>query len=248
MLFQHLRDQQIDGLIQLRPILRWARNDQRCPRFIDQNGIDFIHNSKVVSALIHLVQLRFHIVTQIVKAQLIVGGIGHIASIGCHFFRVWLLWINNASGQAQGPVNFRHPIRITPGQIIVNRHNMHTLARQSIEIGREGGNQSFALTSFHFSDIALMQKYPAHELHIKGSQAQRAFRCFAAIGEGFRQKAIKRFSSLSAILKLFGFCDELLVAERFKIRLKRINLINHRAGCFDLAIIWCAKNFSGNCS
>ena len=125
---------------------------------------------------------------------------------------------------------------------------MYAFARQGIEIGWEGGNQSFALTSFHFSDIALMQKYPTHELHIKGSQAQRTFRCFAAIGEGFRQKAIKQFSSLSAILKLFGFCDELLVAERFKIRLKRINLINHRAGRFDLAIIWCAKNFSGNCS
>ena len=55
--FSQLWDQRVDGFVQLRTVLRWTRNDQRGPRFVDKDGVDLVHNREVVLTLHHLAQL-----------------------------------------------------------------------------------------------------------------------------------------------------------------------------------------------
>ena len=78
----------------------------------------------------HLAQFSLHIVAQIIKPKFIIRRIGNITGIGCRFFSLWLLRVNDPCGQAQSPIDFRHPIRIAARQIVVDRYDMHTLARQ----------------------------------------------------------------------------------------------------------------------
>ena len=196
----------------------------------------------------HLAQFGLHIVAQIIKPKLIIRRIGDITGIGRRFFIIGLLRVNNPRGQAQSPIDFRHPLRIAARQIIVDRNDMHTLPGQSIKIGRESGHQGFTLTSFHLCDIALMQEYAAHQLYIKGAQTQGALSGLAAIGKGLWQQAVQILTRCRARPQLSRLGHETLIIQSLKFRFKRVDFLDQRPGRFDLTIIWCAKNFFGKCS
>ena len=57
-------------------------NDKRCSRFINQYGIDLIDDGIMQTALYQLVLADYHIVTQVIKSQFIIGNIGNVAVVG----------------------------------------------------------------------------------------------------------------------------------------------------------------------
>ena len=122
---------------------------------------------------------------------------------------------------------------------------MHALARQRIEIGREGGNQRLALAGFHFGDIPPVQEDAADQLHIEGTQAERAMRRLAAIGKGFGQEIIQALALFEPGLELFGFRLDLVIGELLEFGLKRIDLFHDRTHGFDLAIVRRSENLFG---
>ena len=61
--------------------MRRTRDDKRCSRLIDKNGVNFIHDRKVVLTLHFLFNPNFHVVTQVVKTVFIVGTIGDVSSV-----------------------------------------------------------------------------------------------------------------------------------------------------------------------
>ena len=67
---------------------------------------------------------------------------------------------------------------------------MHALARQRIEVYRQGGHQRFALAGAHFGNFAVVQHHAAHQLYIKVAHPQHAAAGFAAHGKGLFQQAV----------------------------------------------------------
>ncbi len=57
------------------------RNNQWRTGFIDQNRVDFIDDTKVKRPLDNILNRVRHIVAQVVKTQLAVGAVGHVAGI-----------------------------------------------------------------------------------------------------------------------------------------------------------------------
>ena len=198
MFFANVRNDLVDRHIHIGAVGSRPRDDQRGPGFVDQDRVDLVHDGEIVVALEDLVQLGLHIVAQIVKTQLVVCGVGHVTAIGSFLFFIWLLRVDNACGQAQSAIDLAHPFRVTLREVVVHGNDMHALAGQSIQIGREGRHEGFTLTGFHLGDIALMQEHPAHELRIKGTQAKRAFRGLAAVREGFGQDRVQAFAAFNA--------------------------------------------------
>ena len=170
-------------------------------------------------ALENLVQLGLHVVAQIIKAQLVVGGIGHIAGICRFFLGFWLLRVDYASRQAQCSVDFAHPFRVTLGQVVVDGDDMHALSGQCIQVSRECRNKGFTLACFHFRDVALMQKNPALQLGIKGAQSERTLGSFTAVRKSFWQKCIKTFTRHGPLGQLLGHLFDALISQRFELRL-----------------------------
>ena len=66
--FFQLQDDLMNCLVQFRPVVGRARDDQRRPRFVDQDRVDFVDNCEVERALHHLRPLMLHVIAQIIEA------------------------------------------------------------------------------------------------------------------------------------------------------------------------------------
>ena len=89
-----------------------------------------------------------------------------------------------------------------------------------------------------------MKEDPPHQLNIEGAQAKCTLGSLAAIGKCLRQEIVKRCPIRNTFAKFFCLFLQPLVRERLEIWFQRIDLFNERAGCFDLSVIWGAKNLS----
>ncbi len=84
--------QNVAGLIEFRGFSALSGYDKRRSRFVDQNGVHFVDNGIMQFAQYKLLFINDHIVSQIVKAQLIIRHIGNIAGIGfSSFFRLHIV-------------------------------------------------------------------------------------------------------------------------------------------------------------
>ena len=84
---------------------------------------------------------------------------------------------------------------------------MNAVAGQGIEIGRQGCDQRFTFTGFHFGDIALMQDHAADKLDVLRAQTKRPLCGFANGRESVFQKIIKAFAVRMTRLEAFGAFD-----------------------------------------
>ncbi len=210
---------------------------------------DFIDDRKVVAALRHLIKAALHVVTKVVKAQLVVGRIGDVGLIGVFFLGGVLIGVNHPRRHPQGAVHLAHPFRVALGKVVVHCDDMHAFAGQRVQIGRKGRDKGLTFTGPHLCDIALVQKDAAHKLHIKGPQPQSALGPLAAVGKSFGQDGIKAFAALlHALFEFFGFGDDAFIAECGELWLQRIDFGHKGAHRFDHTVIRRSKYFARNSS
>ena len=69
-----------------------------------------------------------HVVTQVVKAQLVVGGISYVAVIGLFLGSKIHVGKDCANCYSEECVDLAHPLGIPLGQVVVYCNNMDTLA------------------------------------------------------------------------------------------------------------------------
>ena len=60
-----------------------------------------------------------------------------------------------------------HPLGMETSQVIVHSDDVDTLARQTIQIGRQCRHERLAFTSFHFGNPTEVQSSSTHQLHIE---------------------------------------------------------------------------------
>ena len=61
-----------------------ARDDERRPRLVDEDGVHLVDDAVVVAALHLLVEAEHHVVAQVVEAELGVGAVGDVGLVGLH--------------------------------------------------------------------------------------------------------------------------------------------------------------------
>ena len=77
----HRARQDITGFIKSRGFAALTGDNKRCTRLINQYRVNLIDNCKMKISKYELFLVDYHIVTQIIKAKLIVGHIGDITVI-----------------------------------------------------------------------------------------------------------------------------------------------------------------------
>src|SRR5216684_1411208 len=75
---------------------------------------------------------------------------------------------NAADREAKEFVNRAHPFAIACSEVVVDGDHVDSSARESVEIDRQSGDQSFALAGGHFSNSTRMQRVAANELNVEG--------------------------------------------------------------------------------
>ncbi len=108
-----------------------------------------------------------HIVTQIVKTELVVGSERDISAVGVTAgLRVRLMLVYAIHRESVEHIERTHPLGITLGQVIVHRNHVYAVASQGVKEHRKGGHKGLTFTGGHLGNLAFMQNYAAKQLHI----------------------------------------------------------------------------------
>jgi hypothetical protein len=130
----------------------------------------------------------------------------------------------HAGRQAQPAVQAAHPFGIALRQVVVDGDDVHALAGQRVQIGRQGRHQRLALARAHFRDLAVVQDHAADHLDVEVAHLEHAPGCLAAHRERFRQQVVERLAVRDAILEFRRLGLEFSVGQLFDLRLERVNL------------------------
>ena len=184
----------IDRDVKIALVVGGAGYDQGRARLVDQDAVHLVHDGVIGRTVHHMGAVVLHIIAQIIKAQLVVGGIGDVAIIGLGALRLGHIGDDHADRQPQKLVDLPHPLGIALGQIVVDGDDMHALAFQRVQIHRQRRHQRLALASAHFGDLAPVQHDAANHLHIEMPHAQHALGGLAAGGKGLGQDLVQRLA------------------------------------------------------
>ncbi len=251
----------VGALILVGRLVAGAADDQRSTGFINQDGINFVHDAVVVATLHTLRQVKLHVVAQVVEAVFVVGAVGYVGGIGFAALIVVEVVNNHAHTHPQEAVKLAHPLGIALGQVIIHRDHVDAVTGERIQIDRQRGDQRFTFAGLHFRDLAMVQHHAADQLNVKVAHVQDAAAAFAAHGKSLGQNLIQdgfagsqTFSLvLNAVQPFFDACAklsrlgaELLVRELFQLRLKRIDQAHVGSYPLDFPFVTGAKNL-GEC-
>ena len=203
-----------------------------------------------MAALHEVVERPGHVVAQVVEAELVVRAVGDVAGVGGPALLRRQVGEDLADGQAEEAVHPAHPVGVAPGEVVVDGDDVHAVAGQRVEVGRQRRDQRLALTGLHLGDVAEVQRGAAHELHVVVELAQGAPGGLADDGERLGQQVVERLAVGVALLELVGQRAQLGVGEVDVVVLERLDVIgdlgqppDHLAftGAQDLG-----KNHGGN--
>ncbi len=148
----------------------------------------------------------------------------------------------DAGAQAQPGVQLAHGLGVALGQVIVDGHDVHALARQRVQIGRQGRGQGLALAGAHFGDFAVVQNHAADQLHVEVAHLEHALGRFAADRERFRQQRVQRFAVGDALLESGRLRLQLGIRQFFHRGLERIDLAYRFLVLLEQSLVAAAEN------
>ena len=184
---------------------------------------DFVDDGELVAALHHLRHVVFHVVAQIVEAELVVGAVGDVGGVGGAALVVVEAVDDDADAHAEKLVDLPHPFGVAAGEVIVDGDDVDALAVQRVEIDGERGDERLAFAGAHLGDRALMQHVAAHQLHVEVTLLQSALGRLAHRRKGARREVVERLAGGDLGAELVGFSAQLLVAQRLEFALQRID-------------------------
>ena len=268
--FCELGNDAIDFVILISRFLAGAGDDQRSPGFIDQDGVDFVHNPKVVPTLHAILHIELHVVAQVVEAKFVVGTVGHVGCIGFAALFVVEIMDDHADAEAEESIELTHPFGVALGEVVIDRDDVYAASAERIEVDRQGGNQRLTLARLHLGDLAFVQYDAADKLHIEMAHVKHAaarladdsesldkdfvegfvehlgalfFELLDAIRIGVRLVRNRAEAFLDAAAEFVSFGAQLLVRELLHLGLEHVHSLDARHQTLDFALVSGAENF-----
>ena len=134
-------------------------------------------------------------------------------------------------------MHLAHPLGVAAGQVVVDRDDVHALAGQRVEVGRQHAGEGLALTGLHLGDVAEVQRRAAHDLHVDsgagrapGGRPPARWRTPRAAG---RRGSPRR----RALLVLVGQLAQLGVGEVGVVLLDRVDGVGDRLQSAELSTL-----------
>ena len=151
-------------------------DNQRRTGIVDQHRVDLIDDGIVMLALHEVTRTVCHVVAQVVETELVVrteGDVCHVclaAGVG-----VGLMLVDTVHTQTVELIERSHPLGVTLGQIVVDRHHVYTVSGQGIEEHRKGSHQGLTFTGSHLGNLAFVQHDTTEELYVIVHHVPRDF-------------------------------------------------------------------------
>ena len=232
----------VDALPQLRIVVGRAADDQRRARLVDQDRVDLVDDRVELAALDFLRHRERHVVAQVVEAQLVVGRVGDVGRISLALLRRRLARHDDADAQAEKAVDAPHPLGVAARQIVIDGDDVHALARQGVQIGRQRGDQGLAFASAHLGDLAFVHHRAADQLDVEMAHAEHALAGLTDDREGFGLQRVECFALGEPFAEQCGLRRELRVAHVRELGFQSANPGGEPTQTFDDTLIPAAEN------
>ena len=144
--------------------------------------------------------------------------------------------------QAQEAVELAHPLGVAAGEVVVDRDDVHAVAGQGVQVGRQGRDQGLALAGLHLGDLALVQHHAADQLDVEVAHLERADRGFAHGRERLRQQVVQRLAVGDALPETPGLGAQILVGHGLHARLEGVDPVHDRLHPLDFAVVLAAEH------
>ena len=151
-------------------------DDQRRTGVINQHGVHLIDDREVMSPLYEIQRRDRHVITQVVKTELVVRTESDIASVRfTALVRVRAVLVDTIHRQAEEHINRAVPFGVTFGEVVVDCHHVYTLMRQGIEVHRQGCHKGLTFTGSHLRNRSALlfvvlhravQHHATEQLHV----------------------------------------------------------------------------------
>lgn len=204
-----------------------GRDDQRGAGLVDQDGVDLVDDGEVVPALHQVVERVRHVVAQVVEAELVVGAVGDVGVVGHPALVGRHLGEDHADVQPEEAVHAAHPLAVAFGQVVVDRDDVHALAADAVEVGRQHRRQGLALTGLHLRDVAEVQRRRAHHLHVERALVEHPPGRLAGHRERLGQQVVEAFAVGVPLLELVGLGPQLRVGQLFDLVGQGVDVVSH---------------------
>ena len=237
-----LRDQMVDPHVELGALLRPARDDQRRARLVDQDRVDLVDDRVDELALGAVLGPEREVVAQIIEAELVVRAVGDVRRVRAALLVLRLVALDDADLEPEEAVDGAHPVRVALREVLVDGHDVDTVAGQRVQIGREGRDERLAFAGPHFGDLALVQRDAADQLHVEMPHLERAHRRLAHERERLGQQRVEVLVGRVALLELERLRAQRLVAQRLESRLERARGGHERAIALQEPLIAAAED------
>ena len=97
-----------------------------------------------------------------------------------------------------------HQFAVALCEVVVDCYYVYALSGQTVQVGRQSGNESFTLTGLHLGDSALMEHDTTDYLHGIVAYADDSCGSLTADCESVRQDIVKRFACGKPVLEDTG--------------------------------------------
>src|SRR5262249_5807797 len=181
--FDQLGNDFVDAVVLVGRFFGWAGNDERSTRFVDQDGVHFVHDGELMPALYAVSYVVLHVVAQVVETVFVVGAVGDVRAVGSAPLVVVEIVHDDTDGEAEAAIKRTHPLRVAAGEIVIDGHDVNAAAGEGIQNSGKSGDQGLAFAGFHFGDFAVVQNTSADELHVEVPHVQEAPPGFAGESE-----------------------------------------------------------------
>ena len=197
-----------------------AGDDERRPRLVDQDRVDLVHDRERVAALDDAVERDRHVVAEVVEPELGVRPVRDVAPVRlaalCERHQV----LDEADGRPERLVHGPGPLGVALREVVVHGHEVDAAPGEAVQVQRLHGDERLALAGLHLGDVALVERDPAHQLHVEETHADRPLERLANGRVRLEDQVLEGLPVLEPLLELGGLPTELVVGERLELGLE----------------------------
>ncbi len=237
------RRELVQPVVHVDVVVGLAGDDERRPRFVDQDRVDLVDDRVVEAALPAIADLILHVVTEIIEAEFVVGPVRDVRAVCGLLVGIRLLGEDHADAHPQELVDLAHPLGVAAREVVIDGDDMHAVAGQCIEIRRQRRDQRLAFAGPHFGDLAVIEHHAADHLDVEVAHPERPLAGLADQRKRFGQDVRERFAVGHALAVGDGLRTHLVIAQRLHRRLELIDPTNVSRVLFDQPVIAAAEDF-----
>ena len=250
--------------VDLLRLFRRTADDQRRPRLVDEDAVHLVDDRvgvRLVAPLHGPVEVRDHVVAQVVEAELVVRAVRDVGVVGLaardgrqvaqarivevhrRVVEVGRVVLEDADGDPEAVVDRAHPLRVTLGQVVVDRDQVHARAgRGAFRYSGSVATSVLPSPVFISEMLPWCRTTPPSICTSKWRMPRRRLRGLAADRERLRQDVVQRLAVGQALPELRRLRGELVVGEGLDLLFPLVHFVDERPELLQLLLVVVAED------